>query len=237
MYAGRIDLTWVSLEYSAMSLERVVYVIPHGRNHQGTQGGVRGRIQSVGWCGCSTVSTGSNRVPFLGADAPFCLPICRVPLRPLCVHLSARRPEDLHASFVDDLLFASNSREAIHKAKVDLSEHFKLHDRGPAASTGYIQSILEGFGTVGCNPLQHPWRRTSDSLKGCARTLLRGRSVWLASPIATLWVSSCTFLLRRAPTSPTLSVSSAASSTTQVLYIEGPPSASCRISRAPLVSS
>jgi len=35
---------------------------------------------------------------------------------------------------VDDLLLASNSREALQRVKSELGSHFKLHDLGPATS-------------------------------------------------------------------------------------------------------
>jgi hypothetical protein len=76
---------------------------------------------------------------------------------------------------VDDLLLASNSKEAIRKVKAELASHFKIHDQGPTTSIlgikverdraarsmclsqpGYIQSILEQFGMSDCNPAQTP---------------------------------------------------------------------------------
>jgi len=77
--------------------------------------------------------------------------------------------------YVDDLLLASNSREAIRRVKADLATHFQLHDQGPATSIlgvkiehdrtthtislsqpGYIQSILEDFNMADCNPVATP---------------------------------------------------------------------------------
>jgi hypothetical protein len=76
---------------------------------------------------------------------------------------------------VDDLLIASNSRDAIQKVKSDLASHFKIHDQGPTTSIlgikverdrpnrtislsqpGYIESILEQFGMSDCNPTHTP---------------------------------------------------------------------------------
>jgi len=76
---------------------------------------------------------------------------------------------------VDDLLIASNSRDAIQKVKSDLASHFKIHDQGPTTSIlgikverdrpnrtislsqpGYIESILEQFGMSECNPAHTP---------------------------------------------------------------------------------
>ena len=76
---------------------------------------------------------------------------------------------------VDDLLIASNSRDAIRKVKSDLASRFKIHDQGPATSIlgikierdrpnrsislsqpGYIESILEQFGMSDCNVVHTP---------------------------------------------------------------------------------
>jgi len=76
---------------------------------------------------------------------------------------------------VDDLLIASNSRDAIQKVKSDLASHFKIHDQGPTTSIlgikverdrpnrtislsqpSYIESILEQFGMSECNPAHTP---------------------------------------------------------------------------------
>ena len=76
---------------------------------------------------------------------------------------------------VDDLLIASNSRDAIQKVKSDLASRFKIHDQGPATSIlgikierdrpnrsihlsqpGYIESILDQFGMSDCNPVLTP---------------------------------------------------------------------------------
>ena len=76
---------------------------------------------------------------------------------------------------VDDLLIASNSRDAIQKVKSDLAAQFKIHDQGPATSIlgikierdrpnrsislsqpGYIESILEQFSMSECNPVHMP---------------------------------------------------------------------------------
>jgi transposase InsO family protein len=76
---------------------------------------------------------------------------------------------------VDDLLLASNSRQALQSVKTELGSHFKLHDQGPATSIlgmkivrdrtarsislsqpGYIRSILEDFHMSDCNPALTP---------------------------------------------------------------------------------
>jgi len=76
---------------------------------------------------------------------------------------------------VDDLLIASNSRDALQSVKTELGSHFKLHDQGPATSIlgmkisrdraarticlsqpGYIRSILEDFHMADCNPTLMP---------------------------------------------------------------------------------
>jgi hypothetical protein len=76
---------------------------------------------------------------------------------------------------VDDLLIASNSRDAIQKVKSDLASHFKIHDQGPTTSIlgikvecdrpnrtvslsqpRYIESMLEQFGMSDCNPTCTP---------------------------------------------------------------------------------
>ena len=77
--------------------------------------------------------------------------------------------------YVDDLLIASNSKDAVHKVKDELAVHFRLHDQGPATSIlgvkiecnrtsysislsqpGYIRSILEDFNMADCNPASMP---------------------------------------------------------------------------------
>jgi len=76
---------------------------------------------------------------------------------------------------VDDLLLASNLKDALQRVKADLAVHFSIHDQGPvrlilgikvvrdwAACTislyqpGYIQSILDDFGMSDCNPVSTP---------------------------------------------------------------------------------
>ena len=76
---------------------------------------------------------------------------------------------------VDDLLLASNSKDAIAKVKGELRSHFKLHEQGPATSIlgmkiernrvsrtislsqpSYIESILNDFGMADCNPAHTP---------------------------------------------------------------------------------
>ena len=76
---------------------------------------------------------------------------------------------------VDDLLLASNSRDALQLVKAELGTHFKLHDLGPATSIlgmkivrdraactislsqpGYIRSILNDFRMSDCNPSLTP---------------------------------------------------------------------------------
>jgi hypothetical protein len=76
---------------------------------------------------------------------------------------------------VDDLLLASKSKSAIQKVKVELTSHFKLHNQGPARSIlrikinrdhtscsvsllqpGYIESILDQFCMMDCNPTLTP---------------------------------------------------------------------------------
>ena len=82
---------------------------------------------------------------------------------------------------MDDLLLASNSKEALHAVKTELASHFKLHDLGPATlilgmkivhdcanhsisllQPSYICSILEDFHMADCNPSltpmeERPW--------------------------------------------------------------------------------
>src|SRR5258708_39779802 len=74
---------------------------------------------------------------------------------------------------VDALLLASNSHSAIQDVKLQLANHFKLHDQGPATSIlgmkierdcpnrsislsqpRYIESILAHFRMLECNPPQ-----------------------------------------------------------------------------------
>ena len=76
---------------------------------------------------------------------------------------------------VDDLLLASNSREALQHVKSELGGHSKLHDLGPVtpilgmkivhdhtartinlSQPGYIRSILDGFNMSDCNPCLTP---------------------------------------------------------------------------------
>jgi len=76
---------------------------------------------------------------------------------------------------IDDLLIASNSKEALSKVKTELATHFKIHNQGPTKSIlgmkieqdwqahtislsqpGYIESILDQFGMTECNPALMP---------------------------------------------------------------------------------
>ena len=92
--------------------------------------------------------------------------------------------------YVDDLLLASNSKDAIRRVKDDLAAHFKLHDQGPAKSIlgikierdrsartislsqpGYIQSILEDFNMADSNPAPTPMEESPKLSKTmCADT-------------------------------------------------------------------
>ena len=75
---------------------------------------------------------------------------------------------------VDDLLIASNSKEALARIKAELAAHFKIHaksilgiklERDRQARTislsqpGYIESILDQFRMTECNPALTRWMR------------------------------------------------------------------------------
>lgn len=117
---------------------------------------------------------------------------------------------------VDDLLIASNLRDAIQKVKSDLASHLRIHDQDCTTSIlgikierdypnrpislGYTELILEQFGMSECNPALTPMEENKKLSTSMSPSTPVGQAEMKAHPFADSLGSYCTLPLRHAQT-------------------------------------